>query len=539
MRNPLSADLHSWQRSAIRKAIPDTSQINGDEYLSLLRYIHDIPEKFYCTEAFESYLGWLNEADRKRRLDLSRCLNGDMESISNAFRHMREICHQDWHEEIFPESDEYGKLILIERKIHPVYLRLVEGVLKPLLKPIAYFARIDRGKGTDGLDIHNIADELRGAGFAVLIDGYDAIMRNGIAHGGVIYFDRSIRYCDKIGRSKEVGSGNVVRLTDDIVDTCNALVLSMSIFLISKNRNEYNLPNDLIYDELRAETKMPYWSITGFLPSQNAIGRQLNIYVTADCHDERKVHFSMIQTGVLAEALRPGFDRYFISIKSKFSILSMAAFSGKMMSQYRMNGEPISNYREIVDGDVFFYLPRFTLPKRLRKLHSIFIAYRLTWPVILDSLQEKNSWSGVRVRRASGHRNSWRLIVGGSVVLEMNRTDENDIKAVVRRLARKIIRKVTNQVRRDAPPTSVLRVLPLGYARVSVYRRDFRKRRFDGFGLGKDLICTIQVQNIKGIQAPDIYGSSIEEVGSIRIAWNYKWLKDCGEGVNGAAGGTQ
>jgi len=48
-------------------------------------------------------------------------------------------------------------------------------------------------------------------------------------------------------------------------------------------------------------------------------------------------------------------------------------------------------------------------------------------------------------------------------------------------------------------------------------------RKLESYGLGPDLIGTVQIQKIKRIKAPDIIGSSIEQIGKFRFAWNKAW----------------
>ncbi len=69
------------------------------------------------------------------------------------------------------------------------------------------------------------------------------------------------------------------------------------------------------------------------------------------------------------------------------------------------------------------------------------------------------------------------------------------------------------------------RYLPVGYARVSVFSTDFRQRTLINFGLGAELVCTLQLRRIRRIQSPDLMGSTVENSGSWRVAWNQAWLE--------------
>ncbi len=56
------------------------------------------------------------------------------------------------------------------------------------------------------------------------------------------------------------------------------------------------------------------------------------------------------------------------------------------------------------------------------------------------------------------------------------------------------------------------------------------------FGLGPELICTIQLQHIRRIKALDIIGSTIEVSGDWRIAWNRAWIEAGGNIGTGGKG---
>ena len=52
-----------------------------------------------------------------------------------------------------------------------------------------------------------------------------------------------------------------------------------------------------------------------------------------------------------------------------------------------------------------------------------------------------------------------------------------------------------------------------------------------GFGLGEDLVCTVQIHRTRRIKSLDIMGSTIEMIGKWRVAWNKAWLDAVGEQI--------
>ena len=102
----------------------------------------------------------------------------------------------------------------------------------------------------------------------------------------------------------------------------------------------------------------------------------------------------------------------------------------------------------------------------------------------------------------------------GATARDLVRANRRRIKGVALRAART-----------STPRLSLLRLLPVGYMRLSIFDKDLRRRRLSGFGLGEELVCTLQLQRIRRIRSPDIFGSTIETSHNWRIAWNKAWLE--------------
>ena len=180
--------------------------------------------------------------------------------------------------------------------------------------------------------------------------------------------------------------------------------------------------------------------------------------------------------------------------------------------------------------DVLFFAPKIRLPRLLCRIGTYMTIFALHWPAIMAEARVRAGRASVLPRDAAIHKNGWRSVLSGSVVLQF--PEKSDIQQIVRRSCRRIIRNALKKARKEASLSNPAKFLPLGYARIGVYKTDFRKRRLNGYGLGPELVCTIQIRKIRRIQAPDIYQSTIETQGRYRIAWNRAWLDSRTEGDN-------
>lgn len=416
----------------------------------------------------------------------------------------------------------------IDRVVHPAYLRLSEGVLAPLIRSAAHFSRIDRGKGTDGLDIYNLAEELSKTQFEVCVKHYDHLVRNGIGHGGVTYLRDGIRYQDKKGSSKTISAPDVVRLFDDMLDTCNGLAAALKVFFLSHTHLGYTLPRELLIEELREDTLSPWWRIEGCLESEIPNGKQLLIYARPNSRDHLKIYWFSLYTAMAAELLTPGYQRYFITFGSAKRALGWAAFDGGKLAEIRLSGaNQAHQYVSAFEKLGFLYSVQPKLPPFLARIETRVGIMGANMRLIREKARNAIRIPEIVCRQATIHRNAWGYVLNGRIVISP--VDGESLSTLIRRHRRRIIGKVASMAKSSASGFELARYLPLGYARVSVHCEDFRRRRLDGFGLGRELVCTIQLNRIRRIRTIDILGSTVEAFGNWRIAWNKAWIENGGD----------
>ncbi|MBN2022747.1 MAG: hypothetical protein JW809_08115 [Pirellulales bacterium] len=484
------------------------------------------PERFFNETVYETYLRWFQERDKTHGEELKKYLCRSDAEINRALLFLREINSEEWHDGPLKTIDEYDFVRFIDKCVHPTYLRLVESVLTALTRPVAYFSRLERGKGTDGLDVWSVMHELEQPPTDCLIQPYRHIIRNGIAHGGITFLQNEIRYRDNKENEEKFDTASVLRLFDDLLDTCNGLAAALKVFFLVSRHRGYIPPRELLVEELQEETFTPWWTIEGCVESEMACKRQLIVYARPDSRHYQKVQWSAIQSGILAELFAPGYDRYFFSLRSRKAWPGWAAFDGERLRNLREAGvDDLLQYGGIVEDNLVFYVARPAMPVILGKLDTFAKSFQINMPMAIQQLKENLGIPRIVCRNASLHRNSWGAVLKADVVVEDLR-DETAV-SVIRKHRRRIIRSAVKHARRENRRNGAA-YLPLGYAHVAVFRRDYRRHRLSTFGLGNDLVCTIRFQRIRRIKSPDIMGSTVETMGKYRIAWNKAWLETSG-----------
>lgn len=520
LENFLMRETHARQRVQLIVSFPELTSCPHQHFLALRKYVVSTPQRFYARPVYSSFLVWLNTRDAKSRIHLKDYLADHSAELNRSFLHLSETNAYDWHDD-FGKLDDYELIGFVDQQINPAYLRLVEAVFAPVLRVSAHFSRTDRGKGTDNLDVFNVVEELRKTDLSEAVNPYRHIMRNGIAHGGITYLDSQICYRDKQGNEERYSHTDVVRIFDEMLDTCNALILALSVFLLSRQDDGYELLQQLLLEELSEETKTPWWAVIGCTPSAFAHLNQLILHVRARTLDYNKVLLSAFQSGVLAERFAPGYDRYFLSIRSDRSGPGFAAFNGQKLKQLRVNGKAsLEDYQGVIEENLVFFVPRFTLPRFMNRIGTVLTYVRLHWPLVIADLRKQLGWVNLTIREARIHRNSWGCVLTGSIYVSSSSSEIT--QDTIRKSCGRLIRKALCYARKNTSRLSGVRYLPLGYARISVFCKDSRRRQL--FGLGRNLVGTVQFQRIRRIKTPDILGSTIERRGKYRIAWNRAWL---------------
>ena len=346
--NPLLKKVHSQRRTFLIKRFPMLSRCPHNHYLSLFNYLDSVPEAFFSEEIFLKYYSWLDFRHETNSEQLKEYIQENEDRFHKAFLFLAETNRYDWHDDTFERFDEYETIRFIDQTIHPTYLRLIEAVFQPFAHLIAFFSRMDRGKGTDGLDIFNTVEEIKNTDLSILTNVYKNIVRNGIAHGGITYLQREIRYQDKNGNKENLTNSEIITLVDDLIDVCNGTSLALKVFIFSHFIDGYALPQQILLEELQAETDAPWWHIVGYVPSEIASQNQLIIYARPNSRDYFKIQYSTFVSGVLAEFFAPGYDRYFFSFRSPKAWPGWAAFDGQRLREVRdKNNRTFDDYQGV------------------------------------------------------------------------------------------------------------------------------------------------------------------------------------------------
>lgn len=530
LENPITKVLHENWYKKINKKFPEL-EFSDSDILSLVDYIENSPQKFYSDKAYQFFLNLLTDLKISNSELLKQFITENQNMINRANTSLNEVNEKPIHDVFLPEGD-LQLYQFIDKEIHYNYLRLLEGSYFVYISLIAKHSRTTRGKKLEGLDLFNCVQEIE-KNTSFITKAYNNTVRNGIAHGSIIFQDHNLIYTDKKGNTEKLSKREIVKKFDYLVDVCNGLTLAFQAFIFTNleffDKNSISIPQSVLLRELKFQLDGPAWEVIATSDSI-AIGNrmQLMIYIENFFRDYNKVQFNSFRTAYLATKFTNNYDRIFLHLDSKYSSFGRngwAAFDGTRMKENILNNSLLESYSGIMENNGVMFFPKIKLPRVLYKLGSFMMSMKIILPLTLKEYFENFSPNPFLIRETRIHsKGRFAVVQDPSIVVKENCTLE--LESLIRTNFKKIIKRVKKYSRQECSRFSILRYLPIRYIRVFVYQEDKRVRALRNSGLIPELICTIEVNTTKRIRTIDIIGGTAEQHGKFRIVWNQNWKNE-------------
>lgn len=527
--NQLTEEYHNYKRRILSSKFSELENCDHNSYLSFWKYLNDIPDRFYSKNTAKMIFEWYVRIQKSDDTILASLLKKHKINLNMALERLDKMNQLKFHDRDL-SSDSIDAIKFVDNYINPNYLKLIEGVYANFILPMSDYERIKRNANLEGFDLFNRVQELkRNKSFIYLTDLYNNTMRNAIAHGGIIYNDREIVYKDRKNTSK-YKFNEVISFFDNTIDMCNGLALGMQLYFVTENKfiekNRIVMPLSMLRNELISQANAPGWTIKDCIQGEFANGKkQLIIYTKNHILDPIKLYYMILRSVILAESFIPNFDRYFFRIESRYSLDGWAGYDGKILKKIRISkSRDIGLYKEALENDMIFFVPIIKLPRLLFQLVNFITIIKMLMAVKWNEFKEEFIPLSVDTRKINIHRQKYRAVIHGSVILTCN--DKIPLRNLIQTKAKYLIKKSVKSARKSVSIISLLKYLPIGFIKLNVYTRDFRIRDLGNSGLIPDLICTIEYNRLKEIQTIDIYGGIPQVIDDIRIVWNINAISD-------------
>lgn len=525
---PTTKTVNRHWNEKILENFPVLLNSTDSKFLSLKEYITDRPQKFYNKQVYNEYLSFITNFKQANPNTLSELLQEYEYEFNIAFKALYNINNEKHHDDFVPANN-IETIQFIENKIHFNYLKLVEAVYHKFILVIAFEKRLQRSKPTEGLDIFNCIEELKNTSFKYITHCYNNTIRNGIAHGGITYKEKDTVYKGKKGNPQEIPTKEIIRKFDELLDICNGMALALKVFIIINRdfyqSNNLSTPKQFLIQELKAQSNAPRWKVIDCL--ENIImdnRKQLNIFTENSLLDIQEVNYYAFRTAVIAEYFASGYDRYFFSLKSKYSLPGWAGFDGAILKREReKNTNDLKGYTGVLESNLLFFIPNIKTPKLVRNFINIFtIAKSNFWIIYHANTNNRFKRIYERELRESKPFRRGLSIINNDPSLIISTKNYKQVVEVIRKNYKEIVRYTIRKSKKEINP-KWSRLLPTNYIRVTIYDTDLRKRNLRGSGLIETLVCSITINKSKKIKNIDFIGGKLEQRGKYRIIWNKNW----------------
>lgn len=535
---PFTIGSQKLQRERVRAAFPALAALDAEDIISFTDYLDERPQRFFARSATDAMTPLLHAIQRDHPDILVNFFRTHHEALNVAFRSAEEINRAPVHDRSLDElgevlrEDELGgvlrQLSVLDTTIHPAYLRLMESVLGTSILPVAQYSRRLRRRDEKSIPLQSRLEEIATGPLASLLAPFERVMRNAIAHGGIVFRDGRVEYRDSKHTVVHTVSAAFAQF-DRALDVCNGLLLAYRLFFVTAvdflAAHALSVPLPVLIRELRAQVESASWSIGGALETTHADDTSgLRVFADARFRDVIKIYEATTRTAAVAERLAPAFDQYEVTVDHFSAPSGVGVFNGNRLRELRETG--VASLADIAAT---------AAPNALIILKP---APRKPWPAIIRRagfwIEAVRSLRGrivprkrpfVRLSRI--HRKAHYLQVDATVVLEIE--DRDTAKEFVRTHLRSLIAMAI----RDARPRSLTwlwRFVPVGFINLDLFLLDARPR--DLHGLGRNYLGQILERRLGRIEVPVLVKGTSEQIARGRIDWNTVPFGDDGKDIN-------
>lgn len=518
--HPINREVFKRKREEILSYFPKLDS-STRHILSLGNYINSYPEKFFSSEAFETYYDFLMRLKVDNPLQLSEILIERETGLSQAVKILDEINKKDFHNVSLPKDYDLI-LFFIDKHIHFDILKLWESPFYEFLYIVALVSRESRGKDVDGLDLYNVSEELDKldsvfGDFKKYQTLYNKVIRNSIGHGKVEFLEGRILYKDK-KEEYETYTDKIIELFDDLVDVLNGFCLALRLFYLSNpdfcKSYKVNVPNSILLNELIKAGCVLSWDIKACLDSTVNNKKRLNIFIETKLTEATILRVNIFYTGILAGELTQNYTEIALHMKNN-GMSGLAMFDAiKLRSINKENSNfALENYIEAYLPDMeFLYFANFKQNKLLKKISTF-------WHIgkSISGLYIPKPKQLFKIIKTHIHSKKRYSVVEGSIYVKENEIDDIDI--FILENYKLLVKSVVSEAKKNSGYLTLLKYLPAKFITVTVYKSDIRRREWRNSKLVDKKICFIQMNSTWTIKIPEYYKEKVKKFGNYKIIW--------------------
>lgn len=416
--------------------------INPLWFRILSNFAKDSPLRYWDKEVIRFALDIL-EADKQRSID---AIVEWKNRIAIGFDNLIRRASIERFEENL-STTKAPDLILLANEFQPEYLRRCEHIYTNFI--ILYWAILKKKTVQGKFDIASALSLLSSKHFQPLIEGYDDKVRNGIAHGQVVYGWDEIKYGDSEHPHK-LQVYDFLNLFDTLFRTSNSLAIAILLF-VANNQNLLSgtknvLPISIIILIASAGVERRDLTILGAVESEmNSGNMQLFILLKTGFINRTSVILDCARTALhLLDAGATGYSRYLFNIQQRYGVDSLLAI--KVDKLEHLQHEPYERFAEILDTQLLWN-DEHRILNLIKAFRIILIANgQFYWKSYIEYLQQhglligRNRYYIKRVENSSAGG-----IARVHIYVTLKYPSDADNKEILKAIAGELIKKFLKQ----------------------------------------------------------------------------------------------
>lgn len=412
--------------------------------------------------------------------------------LDSLARSNRDITHaifslirpgSSWKQENSLSLKEPRDLVDFERIWHPEYQRYCEHIFNNLIRiPLEVLGRL-RNKNYQSPTLANRVQILQNNSLQRLTKGYNATVRNAISHGSSSFEFQGIKYINS-GTEIELTASGFTEILDELVNTCNAMVIALLLFLCGNQREvaRYglnSLPLGVRYLFIDGITSHLGLKIQSMVESETVKNeRQLNINCSISSPARMTHIFESLN--VSWNSLKFGgenYGRFGISIDCGKSVSAAAFLDGKKLWEAIEKDLPPESAKGIIEGGLLWY----DAPSWKRKMHTFRNIFLLQLQLVKKQIHDEWKKMGVQlfssryvvretINKSAGKIRRLEALI---VLTESDILDKELLLNIVRHAIRNLKRKRISSI--SIGEVSKIKKSP-SYVWINLYQHDERIR---------------------------------------------------------------
>ncbi|GGF01712.1 hypothetical protein [Hymenobacter cavernae] len=489
------------------------------EYNIIQKYFNSSPEKYFCKISYDTYTKFLNECLTNNKINLIQLLLEKEEAFNIAYKLLQNINTKDIHEYQISDKDAW----FIDEYVNYSYLQLLEGVLLPYMQLAAYVELVNKGKGTDNLDLYTCINNINKGDLKYIESLYDHNLRNGIGHGKIVYHETKAEYIDKRGQVKVMYFYQFVRKLDELIDVLNGFTLAYITFILNnKHATGINLPRQAIFDEIKSRSSSDDWTLTSVVNQTILNKNQLAIIIESGCKSQSDLQDRIINTVTKsANLIKHSFDIIYLHITHnkfpgfiKFDVNKINNIDPLTATKQRYLDAAIDSLEWFLDGfskDMPVSMDLKSFPKDLQ-----FKGISIYKEEIINDFLFKD------IQQHASTYNKYLLVKDANYVYIGDVANNENIINSIKDSLYKLIEH-TKEKSIELTKIYNHRQMPLKYICISIFESDKRTRELRTTGIKPNRICTIQINTTNEVGNINLMDSKTEVYKGAFFNWNHYW----------------